>query len=358
MKGLHAYTCLGNKRSKEVHSPCGASVWTSTRSIHIYTDVDDGGAVLRRGKIANEALPALFADDERRRVVLEAGRNWYHFFDSLEGLVEDVQLAHPLRTRAIAAAKVKTDKLDSATLAHLLRTNLIPTAYTAPAHVREEREVLRYRASLVELRTRVKNKIHAVLAKRGLSSPWSDLFGKSGRRWLAEVALPDVYRQTVDGNLRVLDTLNTEIDVVTEEVKRRVELSPEAKLLTTIPGIGLYSALLLVAEIGDIQRFPDRQHLVSYAGLAPIVRSSGGKARYGPISKQGSPWLRWILVQAAHVSPRHDIEFRERFKATASRRGGKVATVALARHILKVVYQVLKSRSPYQAASRSSSNCQ
>jgi len=323
-----------------------------------YTEVDDGGVVLRQGKVVNEALPALFADDQPRRVVLEAGRNWYHFFDSLEGLVEEVQLAHPLRTRAIAAAKVKTDKIDSATLAHLLRADLIPRAYTAPASVREEREVLRCRASLVSLRTRVKNKVHAVLAKRGMICPWSDLFGKSGRRWLSEAALPTVYQQTVDSNLRVLDSLNTEIGLVTEEVKRRVELSAEAKLLTTIPGIGTYSALLLLAEIGDIHRFPDRQHLVSYAGLAPIVRSSGGKTRYGPISKQGSPWLRWILVQAAHVAPRHDSDLRERYKTTAYRRGGKVATVALARHLLKVVYQVLKSRRPYEAASRSSSSCQ
>ena len=323
-----------------------------------YTEVDEGGLVLRQGKVSNEALPALFADDEPRRVVLEAGRNWYYLFDCLEGLVEEIQLAHPLRTRAIAAAKVKTDKVDSATLAHLLRANLIPTAYMAPARVREEREVLRYRASLVALRTRVKNKVHAILAKRGLCCPWSDIFGKRGRLWLSATPLPVVYRQSVDGYLRVLDSLNREIELVTEEVKRRVELSADARLLTTIPGIGIYSALLLLAEIGDVHRFPDRQHLVSYAGLAPVVRSSGGKTRYGPISKQGSPWLRWILVQAAHVAPRHDIHLRERYKTTAYRRGGKVATVALARHLLKIVYQVLMTRRPYTAASRSSSYCQ
>jgi transposase len=323
-----------------------------------YTEVDELGAVLRRGKVSNEELPSLFADEQPRRAVLEAGRNWYHFFDSLEGLVEEVQLAHPLRTRAIAAAKVKTDKVDSATLAQLLRANLIPTAYTAPVHVREEREVLRYRASLVGLRTRVKNKIHAVVAKRGLICPWSDLFGKNGRLWLAAAPLPIVYRQTVEGYLRLLDGVNAEIDLVTDEVKQRVQLSDQAKLLMTIPGIGMYSGLLLLAEIGDIQRFPAREHLISYAGLAPIVRSSGGKTRYGPISKQGSPWLRWILVQAAHVAPKHDPDIRERFKTAAARRGNKVATVDLARHILKIVYQVLKTGRPYRPSGRSSSTCQ
>lgn len=314
-----------------------------------YTEVDEEGTRLRGGKVINEDLPSLFCDGEPRCAVLEAGRNWYHFIDTLEPLFDELLLAHPLRTRAIASAKVKTDKIDSETLAQLLRANLIPRAYVAPVQIREEREVLRCRASLVQLRTRVKNKIHAVIAKRGLVCPWTDLFGKNGRRWLQDVPLPPPYRQTVVSHLAVLDMLNEQIGIVTEDVNRRFELTPQAKLLTTIPGISVYSALLLLAEIGHIKRFPDRRRLVSYAGLAPIVRSSGGKTKLGPISKQGSPWLRWILVQAAHVATRHHPEIRERYRQTALRRGGQVATVALARHLLKIAYQVLKSGKPYQA---------
>lgn len=316
-----------------------------------FTEVDERGVTLRQGKVNNEELASLFSDGEARRVVMEAGRNWYHLYELLEGVVEEVQMAHPLRVKAIAAAKVKTDKVDSLTLAQLLRADLIPTSYMAPASVREERELLRYRASLTALRTAVKNRVHALLAKRGLAAPCSDVFGRRGRCWLSEIPLPPTYRQVLDGYLRVLDALSAEAQEVTAEIKRRVEFSPQAKLLTTIPGIGPYSALLILAEIGDIRRFPERRHLVSYAGLAPVVRSSGGKTHHGHISKQGSPWLRWILVQAAQVALRHHAPFRERVRGVAYRKGAKIAIIALARHLLKVVLQVLKTRRPYSASA-------
>lgn len=316
-----------------------------------FTELDERGLVLRQGKIGNEELPALFSDGEARRVVLEAGRNWYYVYELLESLVDEVKLAHPLRTKAIASAKVKTDKVDSKTLADLLRTDYVPMAYIAPVPVRELRELLRYRVSLTGLRTAVKNKVHALLAKRGLSSPCSDLFGKKGRRWLEGAPLPPVYRQALEGYLCVMDALTDQIDQVTVEIRRRAVLSADAKLLATIPGIGVYSALLILAEVGDIRRFPDRRHLVSYAGLAPVVRASGGRTRCGHISKQGSPWLRWILVQSAHIAARYDPQLKDRFRDIAYRRGAKVATVALARHLLRVVYQVLKTQKPYHASA-------
>ncbi len=321
-----------------------------------YTELDDVGRVIRQGKVANEGLPALFSDGEERQVALESTRNWYCVVDSLEGVVSAINLSHPLKTRAIAEARIKTDKVDSAILAHLLRTNLLPTAYIAPVSVREQRELLRFRASLTGLRTAVKNKIHAILAKRGLQPPYSDIFGKKGRRWLDDVDLPPVYRLVLDGYLEILDAIGRQIDDVTIEIQQRASLSPEAQLLMSIPGVSFYSALLILAEIGEVARFPDRRHLVSYAGLAPIVRSSGGKTHYGPISKQGSPWLRWILIQAAHTAARCDPAMREIYRRTVFRRGTKVASVALARHLLKVVYQVLKTKVPYER-DRSSSYC-
>ena len=161
-----------------------------------YTQVDEAGQVVAQKKVSNEDLAEVIADIAPPcRAVLEATGNWGYIADLLEPLIEELVLAHPLQVRAIAAAKVKTDKIDATILAHLLRTDLIPRAYLAPPTVRELRDLLRLRASLVRTRTALKNKIHAIVAKRGLRVPVTDLFGRAGRSWLAEQALVPVHRQ-------------------------------------------------------------------------------------------------------------------------------------------------------------------
>jgi transposase len=125
-------------------------------------------------------------------------------------------------------------------------------------------------------------------------------------------------------------------------------------LLTTMPGIGYHNALLIVSEVGDIERFPDALHLASYAGLVPSVYASAGKVRYGRITKAGSRWLRWALVQSAHVAARQPGALRNRFEQTARRKGRKVAMIALARFMLKTVYHLLKEQQPYREDAGSS----
>lgn len=322
----------------------------------VYTRLDAAGRLRGQGRIANDpaSLTELLAQSAgAAKVVLEAGGTWPSLADALEGLVDEVVLAHPLRTRAIASARIKTDRLDSATLAHLLRTDLVPRSYLAPRPVRELRELLRYRAGLVKLQTMVKNRVHGILALRGLSSPVSDLFGRAGREWLGGLELPPVARQSVDGLLTVLDVLHERIGAVNREIRRRARASDEARRLQTIPGIGAFGALLLLAEIGDVRRFPDARHLVSYAGLAPAVHSSGGHTRYGRITKQGSPWLRWILVEAATIASWRPGALRERYRKLAHRKGAKTARVALARHLATIVYAVLARGEQYREASHS-----
>ena len=213
------------------------------------------------------------------------------------------------------------------------------------------REVLRYRVQLVRLRIAIKNRVHALLGIRGLASPVTDLFGRAGRRWLTDLELPPVPRRAIDGFLAVLETINMQVRLVESEIRRRVRESPDAGRLWTIPGVAGFGALLIWAEIGDVHRFPDARHLISYAGLAPSGHSSGGRTYHGRITKQGSPLLHWILVEAAVAAGRQHGERRERYRRIAQRKGAKTARVALARHLLTVVFHVLADGVPYRSTA-------
>ncbi|HVH70757.1 MAG TPA: IS110 family transposase [Candidatus Dormibacteraeota bacterium] len=310
-----------------------------------FTQMDARGQIQRQGKLANDrdALATFFAKiEEPARVVIEATMNWYHLYDLLESLQIPVTLAHPLRTRAIAEAKVKTDKVDSTILAHLLRTDLIPAAYIPPQAIRDLRELLRYRAALVKLQTMVKNRTHAILLKHGYQSPYTDTFGKQGRAWLGTLALRPVYQQALRGFLTVLDTLQTQIQEASHTVDQQAKATPAAQALCTLPGVGHYTALLILAEIGDVHRFPDPKHLVSYAGLAPRVHQSGGRVYTGHISKQGSSWLRWILVEAAIRAVHQPGRYQTLYERLAQRKGRKLARVVVARELLTTIYWLLR----------------
>jgi len=310
-----------------------------------FTQMDARGQIQRQGKLTNDrdTLAAFFAEiDEPASVVIEATMNWYHLYDLLESLEIPVTLAHPLRTRAIAEAKVKTDKIDSTILAHLLRADLVPAAYIPPRDIRDLRELLRYRAALVKLQTMVKNRVHSILLKHGYQCPHADAFGVQGRTWLTSLELRAVYQQALQGLLTVLDTLHAQIEEASRTVDQRAKATPIVQKLCTLPGVGHYTALLLLGEIGDIQRFPDPKHLVSYAGLAPRVHESGGRVYTGHISKQGSRWLRWILVEAAIHAGSRPGRYQRLFERMAQRKGRKLARIVVARALLTTVYWMLE----------------
>ncbi|HLW59846.1 MAG TPA: transposase [bacterium] len=203
-----------------------------------YTQMDALGQIQRQGKLTNsrETLAEFFGKvAEPARVVIEASMNWYHLYDLLEDLDIPVTLAHPLRTRAIVEAKVKTDKVDSTILAHLLRTDLVPAAYIPPREIRDLRELLRYRAALVKLQTMVKNRIHAILLKHGYQCPYTDAFGRRGRQWLSALSLRPVYQQALGGFLSVLDTLKTQIQAAAHTIDQEAEATPVVEQLCTLP---------------------------------------------------------------------------------------------------------------------------
>ena len=271
----------------------------------------------------------------------------------LIGLLEDygfdAHMVHPLRCKAIASARLKNDKVDAATLAQLLRADLLPEAWIAPAEVRQLRALLRHRAGLVRLGTRQRNRIHAVVADFGYDRSGSYLSGP-GRGWLAGLDLPAVSREIVTDCLAVIDGLAPVIDRIDGELRTHAKADPRVKTLTTLPGVGQFTALVMLAEIGDITRFPSARKLASWAGLTPTVRGSDRTVRHGHISKQGSAWLRWVLNQAAQTAKRSP-EFAATYASIAKRRGKKIATIAIARKLLTRAWHLLNDMQAADAAT-------
>lgn len=284
----------------------------------------------------------------KAKIAVEATANWYYFYEMIEERGLDVTLSHPQKTRAIASARIKTDKIDSTILAHLLRCDLLPAAYIPPRPIRDLREVLRFRASLVSLRTQIKNKIKAVLLKNGLKTPTKTAFGVKSQRFLSEVSVRPCYRLALNGYLALLKHFNEQIDCVSDFIDQQAALSPEAQLLDTIPGVASYSALLILSEIGEIDRFPDAKHLCSYAGLVPSVYASGGKVRHGRLTKQGSKWLRWILIELSLHAVAGAPQFKSLYDRVMKKHGKNAAKVAVARAMLKTIYHMLKYKEPFK----------
>jgi transposase len=276
------------------------------------------------------------------RVVMEAGYCWQPVYDRLEERGHDVKLAHPLKTKAIAQAKVKTDKIDSEVLAHLLRADLVPESWVPPKEIRELRELVKRRVFLVRMRTKVKNRVYAELTKRDIT-PVRPPFTRKGMEVLKGLGIGAVSQL-----LPVIEVLDRQIGEASSVIEGMAVENGDARLLTTIPGVGYYVALLLVAEIGDVDRFPSSEKLCSYAGLVPSVRRSGNSTIHGSITKEGSKWVRWALTQAVHVHLRFDTRLTRFYRRLAKKKAKQVALIATARKMLKVVYWMLKEKEEYR----------
>jgi transposase len=282
------------------------------------------------------------AGDAPVEVVFEATFGWGWLADLLADAGIPTHMAHPLATKAISAGRVKNDSVDAKTLAHLLRTNLLPEAWLAPPPAREARRLVRMRAALVRIRARLKNQVHAVLAEHGVEVEMTDLFGSSGRRLLSELRLPAISQQRLEACLRLIDQVSEEVALADQQLKMLFARDPRVERLMPIPGIGITVAATIVAEVWDVSRFKSPDQLSSWAGLTPSEHSSADNVRRGHISKQGSRWLRWVMVEAATHALR-DPELRQFFLRIAKRRGVKIARVAVARRLLMLAFHALRS---------------
>jgi len=306
--------------------------------------LDETGAQLLSRRIVNDpqTFLTLLEDVGECRIALEATYGWEWLADVLQDAGYELHLAHPMRTKAIASARVKTDAVDARTLAHLLRADLLPEAYIAPRELRDLRDLLRHRVALTRMRSALKNRVSAILAKNGIQRPYSDLFGPAGTRFLAELELREGPRRRLDSTLALIADFTREIDATSREIDARAKDDPYVEVLCQIRGVGRYIAMLVIAEVGDITRFPNARRLCSWAGLTPTVRSSDGKARLGHISSQGSPALRWALVEAAQHAGSGGGPLHDTYERIAKRRGKQIAKVAIARQILTLCYYGLR----------------
>jgi transposase len=275
-------------------------------------------------------------------VVLEACYGWYWAVDVLQAAGARVHLAHPLGVKGFTYRRVKNDVRDAADLADLLRLGRLPEAYVAPPAVRELRELVRHRAKLVAWRSALKASVHAVLAKQGVHLAVSDLFGVGGRQLLATAPLDVPYRARVDACCRLIDAVDFEIDAVGRQLRARLAGHDGYRAVQAVPGVGPVLAAVFVAEIGQVDRFPDPAHLASWAGLTPRHRESDTVVHRGPITKQGPALVRWAAVEAAQKVPASAGWLTANRARVAERRGRNIATVAVARKLLTLVYYGLR----------------
>jgi transposase len=307
--------------------------------------IDDEGTETLSRRITND--PATFLEllaelEGDSRIALEATYGWEWLADLLEEAGYELHVSHPLRTKAIASARVKTDAVDARTLAYLLRADLLPEAYIAPRELRDLRDLLRHRVALTRMRSALKNRVAAILAKNGIAAPYSDMFGPGGLRFLAELELREAPRRRLDSTLALVADFTREIDQTSREIDARAKEDPFVEVLCQIRGVGRYIAMLVIAEVGDIGRFQTARRLCSWAGMTPTVRSSDQRIRLGHISHQGSPALRWALVEAAQHAGRGGGPLREAYERISKRRGRQVAKVAVARKILTLCFYGLR----------------
>lgn len=230
-------------------------------------------------------------------LVLESTGVWEFVYEIIEAKGFPVKLAHPLKVRAIAEASVKTDKVDARTLAKLLRLDMVPESYIPPKDIRDLRRLTRLRSYLTRTNTGYKNRTHADLLARGIRRPegMNVPFSQKSQDWIRSL---DIHG--VDFQLNVIEAVQGQIEMVNRFIQEEFDRREEVRNLTSIPGIGMFSAMVIFAEIGEVHRFPDAEHLCSYAGLTPTVSQSASSCHYGGISKEGSKQLRWILTEAVY----------------------------------------------------------
>lgn len=285
---------------------------------------------------------------EPLEVVVETCPFWPWIHDTLEPTQIGFHLAHASRLEAIAKAETKSDSVDARLLARMLATGLIPEVYPKPASQREICQLVRHRVHLVRARTALTNRIHSHLHQQGLELAREKLLTGEGRRWLREEAWPWLSREQralVDSHLELIDTLSGQIRTLDGRIRETAAEHPAACLLRTVPGIGAFRSLLLAGEITPISRFPSADHLVSYAGLAPITRSSGGKTRHGRLPQQANRWVRGALVAAipAHMRATPESSLGVYYERQKERMAWQKARVATARKLCRVLYAMLET---------------
>jgi transposase len=265
------------------------------------------------------------------------------------------KLCNPLEAKRRMGLTKKTDTLDARGLAILLRNGTLPEVWIPPSGLRDQRELLRCRIFLVRVRTRVKNRIHATLLRYNVQIEGADLFGVAARRQLGVrlPELPEHSREAIEQELATLDFLNTQIESAEQRLEAIMQVSVEADLLKTLPCVGKILSMVLMLEIGRVDRFPTAAHLASYAGLVPRVHSSGGHTRMGQVCGNVNRNLKWAFVETGNLivinqrglAGTHVMRLYQRIKRAKNH---QKAVIAVARHLAEAAWWVLTSQEVYR----------
>lgn len=325
----------------------------------VATTMDEKGRLLGKETVPSdrESIRRYFEEKvsaEDTKAVMEACYGWEYFYDEAHELIGELVMAHPLKTRLIAEARIKTDSIDSETLAHLLRADLIPKAYAPSFETRDKKNLLRCRSAFTAIKVKVKNMIHAVLARNRVEDKefdeLSDKFGKKGLAFLRSVTLRGNDTAILNEYLDFLEESEKKIRTTEGRIRALVRKDEICGFLKSVPGIGDILAATIRYEIDDIERFISPKKLCSYAGLVPATYSSGGRTYQGKITKQGNKWLRWAMIEVAQRATIKDVRLKG-FYARVSRNSGrkKIARVAVARKLLEIIYSIWKEKRAYYA---------
>jgi transposase len=314
------------------------------------------GRIVERVQIKTEAgsLQGYFGERPAAKVVMEACYNWQYVWDALEGVEEvaEKKLAHPLEVKAIANARVRTDTIDGRVLADLYRADLIPEAYAPSWEARDKKNLLRHRATLVRWQTMIKNRIHPILDRQGITDPvlagLSDKFGKVGMQRLKETKLKGYDDQILRESLEILESLRKRIRQLEKQIVGLVENDQIAMLIKTIPGIGYQLALLIRSEIDEIERFLTAPKLSAYCGLVPSTYQSGDRLYHGRITKLGNRYLRWAFCEAAQKVHISSPRLGRLYRRIKERKGSNTAKVAVARKLAEITWGVWTTKTPYR----------
>jgi transposase len=336
----------------------------SHRRYSVFVVIDEKGQATRpvpvehdRGKL-REFLRSL---PPQSQVAIESSGGWYWLVDEIEAAGLTPQLAHAYDAKQRMAGRNKTDKFDARGLALELLTGTLPAIWIPPADVRDLRGLVRTRLALRAQSTQVKNRISAAINRYGLKEPNEDrdLFAQRCRSSLDRYlqSLPAATQAATKQELALLDEINTHVQELEKQIDKQVGPMKEMRLLRTVPGIGRILGATILLEVGDVDRFPSAAHMASYAGLVPVVHSSGGKTWQGRVPKNANLFLKWAFVEAANcivaqqhrLSDTHVVGLYQRLKAA---KGHGKAAVAVGRHLAEASWWVLRKQQPYREPNR------
>lgn len=321
------------------------------------------GGIVREARVTHErgAIQQFLSQcDPGSPVAIETVGNWYWIVDEIEAAGMAPHLVHARKAKLMMGMLNKTDRLDARGLNRLLRNGTLPTVWIPPAELRDQRDLPRTRMVLSQQRVRLKNRIHATLAKYALAAPaGTDLFNHAGRE-----ALADLVVQLPAHTQFATETLLTQLDLVEQQIRefetRMRQVFAESAALThlmTLPGVGLILGLVILLEVGNAHRFSTASHLASYAGTTPRVHATGGKTRFGHVRSDVNHYLKWAFVEAANViclnrrhwPGRHVARLYDRIH---QHKGHQKAIGAVARHLAEATYWILTKEEPYRAPQR------